>query len=184
MSTTAIGHQVVSIEVPSPYISQLSSQLDVTLVRTTPSGQSDSKGSVTVDFSATSGSTPSAATETQFSPVNESVTFPPGQATETVAVPINPGAANPGLVPINLAVTSSVRQVKGSSTTVDLASGPDAIPPSIIGVQRVAGGIALTFSKPMDPATVQNIHNYVVKFSPTQEFSLGRACMESAWCRP
>ena len=69
-------------------------------------------------------------------------------------------------------MTSSARQVKASSTTVYLASSPDAIPPSIIGVQRVAGGIAVTFSKPMDPATVQNIHNYVVKFSPTQNFSL------------
>ena len=39
-------------------------------------------------------------------------------------------------------------------------------------MQRVAGGIAVTFSKPMDPATVQNIHNYAVKFSPTQQFSL------------
>ncbi len=75
-------------------------------------------------------------------------------------------------MPIQLAVTSSARQVKGSSATVYLASSPDAIPPSIIGVQRVAGGIAVTFSKPMDQTTVQNIHNYVVKFSPTQNFSL------------
>ena len=30
----------------------------------------------------------------------------------------------------------------------------------------------MTFSKPMDPSTVQNIHNYVVKFSPNQNFSL------------
>ena len=41
----------------------------------------------------------------QFTPVNESVTFPAGQSTETVAVPINSRAANPGLVPIELAVT-------------------------------------------------------------------------------
>ena len=53
-----------------------------------------------------------------------------------------------------------------------LASSLDAVPPSIIGVQRVAGGIAVTFSKPMDPATVENIHNYSVKFSPNQNFSL------------
>jgi hypothetical protein len=178
LSGTAPGHQDVAIQVPSAYISQQSSQLDVTLVRTTPSGHSYAKGSITVDFSATSG--PGAgtapapdATGQQFTPVNQSVTFPAGQTTESVAVPIHSGAANPGLVPIQLAVTSSARQVKGSSGTVYLASSSDAIPPSIIGVQRVVGGIAVTFSKPMDPATVANIHNYAVKFSPTQNFSLG-----------
>ena len=36
----------------------------------------------------------------------------------------------------------------------------------------VAGGFAVTFSKPMDPATVEDIHNYSVKFSPNQNFSL------------
>ncbi len=55
LSGVAPGHQDVAIQVPSAYISQQSSQLDVTLVRTTPSGRSDAKGTVTVDFSATSG---------------------------------------------------------------------------------------------------------------------------------
>jgi hypothetical protein len=172
LSGTATGHQVVSIQVPSAYISQQSSQLDVTLVRTTASGRSYTKGPVTIEFSASNGPTTTDAAGSQFTPVNKSVTFPAGQATETVAVPINAGAPNPGLVPIELAVTSSLRQVKGSSTTVNLASGPEAIPPTIIAVQRVAGGIAVTFSKPMDPATVDNIRNYVVKFSPSQNFTL------------
>jgi hypothetical protein len=177
LSGTAPGHQDVAIEVPSAYISQQSSQLDVTLVRTTPSGHSDAKGSITVDFSASSGlgggtGGPSNIVGQQFTPVNQAVTFPAGQSTETVAVPVSSGAANPGLVPIQLALTSSVRQVKGSSTTVYLASSANAIPPSIIGVQRVAGGIAITFSKPMDPTTVANKHNYAVKFSPKQNYSL------------
>lgn len=169
LSASAPGHQDVVIQVPSAYISQQSSQLDVTLVRTHPSGKSDAKGSITVDFSATSSS---GAAVQQFTPVAQSVTFPGGHGTETVAVPINSGAANPGLVPIELSVTSATRKVTGSKTTVDLASNANAIPPSIIGVQRVAGGIAITFSKSMNRSTVQNIHNYVVKFSPNQNFSL------------
>jgi hypothetical protein len=170
LSTSAPGHQDVEIQVPSAYISQQSSQLDVTLVRTDRSGKkTDAKGSITVDFSATSSS---GAAVQQFTPVTQSVTFPAGQAIETVAVPINSGAANPGLVPIELSVTSSTRTVTGSKTTVDLASSANAIPPSIIGVQRVAGGIAITFSKSMNPSTVQDIHNYAVKFSPNQNFSL------------
>ena len=180
LSGTGPGHPSVAIRVPSAYISQQSSHLDVTLVRTTPSGRGNAKGaSITVDFSATSSgpagaiASASAGTGQQFTPVNEPVTFPAGQSTETVTVPINSGAANPGLVPIQLAVTSSVRRVKGSNKTVYLASSPDAIPPSIIAVQRVAGGIAVTFSKPMNPATVANIRNYAVKFSPTQNFTFG-----------
>ena len=108
----------------------------------------------------------------QFTPVNESITFPHGVTTETVAVPINYAAANPGTVPVHLSVTSSSRTVAASDETVYLANSLDAVPPSIIAVQRVAGGIALTFSKPMNPATVQNIHNYAVKFSPSQKFNL------------
>jgi hypothetical protein len=169
LSASAPGHQDVVIQLPSAYISQQSSELDVTLMRTYPSGKSDSKGSITVDFSAASSS---GAAVQQFTPVAQSVKFPAGQATETMAVPINSGASNPGLVPIELSVTSSTRKVTGSKTTVNLASSANAIPPSIIGVQRVAGGIAITFSKSMDPSTVQDIHNYAVKFSPTQNFSL------------
>ena len=104
--------------------------------------------------------------------MSQSVTFPAGETTENVVVPINSQAADPGLVPIQLTATTTGRPVKAITTTVYLASSLEAIPPSIIGVQRVAGGIAVTFSKPMDPATVENIHNYAVRFSPNQNFSL------------
>lgn len=169
LSSTETGHQDIEIQVPSAYISQQSSQLDVTLTRTDPAGRKDARGSITVDFA---GSYAPGTSGDEFTPVDQSVTFASGQATETVAIPINSGAANPGLVPIELTVTSSTRQVKGMTTTVYLTSSANAIPPSIVAVQRVAGGIAITFSKPMDPATVQNIHNYAVKFSPSQNFSL------------
>jgi hypothetical protein len=173
LSGASPGHQVVSIQVPSAYISQASNTLDVTLDRGTAGGRSLSKGTITVNFSATTGSTTAVGAPEEFTPVDESVIFPAGQASETIAVPINANAPNPGLVAVDLAVTSAVRQVKGSSETIYLASSAAAIPPSIIAVNRVAGGIALTFSKPMDPATVQNIHNYAVKFSPSENINLG-----------
>jgi hypothetical protein len=169
LSGSAPGHQVVSIEVPGNYISQDSRALDVTLVRTTAGGRTDAKGTITVQFSAT-GATPTDQATPSFTPITQTVTFPAGQSTETVAIPMNPGAPNPGLVPVAITVTSSSKQIKGSSATVDIAASAAAIPPSIVGVQRVAGGIAISFSKPMDPKTVQNIHNYSVKFSPSQDF--------------
>ncbi len=178
-SSTA-HHASVSIEVPGEYISQQSSQLDVTLVRTTRAGKVDARGPLTVAFTATPAATASGVAATpsasgppaSFRPVDETVTFPAGQASQTVAIPILQSTASPSLVPIQLAVSTSSRKVSDSSATVYLASSSDAIPPTIIGARRVAGGFALTFSKPMDPATVENIHNYALKFSPSQNFSL------------
>jgi hypothetical protein len=104
--------------------------------------------------------------------VSESVTFPAGVTAQTVVVPINSGAPNAGLVPVKLSVTSTSRGVRGSNDTVYLADSLAAVPPSIVAVERVAGGIAVTFSKPMDPATVEKTRNYAVKFSPSQNFTL------------
>ena len=92
--------------------------------------------------------------------------------TETVVVPINSGARNPGSCRWSSASPRLRAGCAAAIETVYLASSLAAVPPSIVAVQRVAGGIAVTFSKPMDPATVQNIHNYAVKFSPSQKFSL------------
>ena len=176
-SKNATGVQVVAIQVPSAYVSQQADQLDVTLVRTV-TGQGRGLGALAVDFSAAYGVLQAGSVATpevvgqQFTPVNESVTFPAGVTTETVVVPISAGASNPGLVPVQLSVTTPSRLVRGSEETIYLATSLDAVPPSIVAVQRVKGGIAVTFSKPMDSKTVTNIHNYAIKFSPTQKFSL------------
>jgi hypothetical protein len=171
--------QKVAIQVPSTYVSQQADQLTVTLVRSGAEGGNRNLRPTTIHFSASEGS-PTAggmAADTsappQFTPVGESVTFPQGVTTESVVVPINSGAPNPGLVPIQLSVTATSRGVRGGDQMIYLANSQEAIPPSIVGVTRVAGGIAVTFSKPMDPSTVQNIYNYAVKFSPSQKFSLG-----------
>jgi hypothetical protein len=42
----------------------------------------------------------------------------------------------------------------------------------ITSAHLVKRRIALTFSKPMAPATVDRIQNYAVKYSPSQKFSL------------
>ena len=81
-------------------------------------------------------------------------TFPAGQSTETVAVPINPGAANPGLVPIDLAVTSRRGQVKGSSTTVTWRAARTPFRRRSSVSRESPAESPITFSKPMDPATV------------------------------
>ncbi len=158
-------------------MSQASSELDVTLVRRTGGALARTLAPLTVNFSALPGSLPLGSGATadttggQFTAVSEPVTFPQGVTSVTVAVPINAGAPNPGLAPIQLSVTAVSGRVQSKDSTVFLASTADAVPPSIIGVQRVRGGIAVTFSKPMDPASVKGIHNYVVKYSPSQKYN-------------
>jgi len=172
------GIEGVAIVVPSTYVSQQASQLDVTLVRAPGRGRGHVEGPLTVDFSAEEGAVPAdnptspATTAQQFTPVNQSITFPAGQATVNVVVPLNSGASNSGLVPIALSVDSPSRPMDKTSTTVYLASSPSAVPPEIVYVHMIKRGIAITFSKPMAPATVKNIHNYAVKYSPSQQFSV------------
>ena len=59
----------------------------------------------------------------------------------------------------------------------DLASSQQLVPPSITHVAivrdgSVAKGIAVTFSQPMSPASVEDIHNYVVKTVPLDQVTL------------
>jgi hypothetical protein len=178
MSVSPAAGQHVSIQVPSAYVSQQAPQLEVALVRTAP-GRAGGLGPLTVSFSASPGTPPvgnvpvDSIAQAQIIPVTESVTFPAGVTTENVAVPINySGGPKPALVPVELAVNSSSRGVRGSDAMINLADDQSAVPPSIVAVQRVAGGIAVTFSKPMDPATVADIHNYAVQFAPSQQFNL------------
>jgi hypothetical protein len=172
------GVHEISIGVPAIYISQRTSSLNVTLTRTRGSPSRKLEDPLTVDFSASPGSLKGGAptgTDSaggQFTAVNEFVIFPPGQATETVSVPIHAGAPNPGLVPIVLSVTHPKRNGMANAATVYLVSGPAAIPPSIVNVRMVKKGIAVTFSKPMAPASVENVRNYSVEYTPSQEFSL------------
>jgi hypothetical protein len=171
----------VTIQAPGEYISQQSSAMEVTLVRT--SGPRHVQQPLTVDFSAQPGTLQGGAHAVSvvigqaFTPVEQTVTFPAGVTTATAVVPVNPQASNPGLVPIVLAVTPAARAHPATETTVYLASGPAEVPPSITSAHLVtqdksAVGIALTFSKPMSPAAVTNIHNYAVVFTPSQQISV------------
>jgi hypothetical protein len=95
--------------------------------------------------------------------------------TETVRIPINSGATNSGTVPVWIVATATSGYSIGPA--VYLVSGPDAVPPTMTSAQvinfgRHASGIAITFSKPMAPATVENVHNYSVSSLQTGNTSL------------
>ena len=114
LSTTGSAAQAVAavaIQVPGDYISQQSTALDVTLVRTIGKGHGHAQAPLTVDFSAQPGVLPGglakdlASSGQAFSPVSLPVTFPAGATTTTAVVPMNPATTDAGLVPIVLSVT-------------------------------------------------------------------------------
>ena len=119
-----------------------------------------------------------------FAPFTGSVTFPAGVSTETVTVPIVSSVATSGPVTIWLfaAPPPTSEVVKNSALTggngfIQLYSSPDATPPTITSVRvvthgKLASALVLGFSKPMAPATVENIHNYRI-LSPTRTIHHG-----------
>jgi hypothetical protein len=131
---------------------------------------------LTVDFTASldpPGSGTTAAASPIFAPVHESVTFPAGASTETVTVPIISSVTTPGPVVVYLsaAATSMSLGIPSGDAMVDLYSSPDAVPPTVTSVQlvtqgKLASAVVLSFSKPMAPATVENIHNYRILSPP------------------
>ncbi len=143
---------------------------------------------VTVDFSALLQSdegAPATAVSPIFAPFNESVTFPAGVTTETVTVPIISTAATPGPMEIWLSATTTSSSVQtvvpmdlagqlpaGPPDWVELYSSPNAVPPTITSVQllthgKLASAVVLGFSKPMAPASMENIHDYRILSRPT-----------------
>ena len=65
----------------------------------------------------------------------------------------------------------------GGNGFIQLYSSPDATPPTITSVRvvthgKLASALVVGFSKPMAPATVENIHNYRI-LSPTRTIHHG-----------
>ncbi len=111
-----------------------------------------------------SGQSPAQSNSVAAVSVDEAVTLGAGERTLTVAIPINPQAPISGLTPVQITVSEPQHPAKGTSAIVNLASGPDAVPPIITSAHLVNNGLAITFSKPMAPATVENLHNYRVMY--------------------
>jgi hypothetical protein len=184
------------------YVSQQDGAIDVTITRAAtgvaPRGNAGIKQEMidlplTVNFTASLASVlsqgqpsslPASASET-FTPVSASITFPAGVTTETVQIPVNPDAANPGSVPIQLSansaspgVSGATPDLSGASAVLYLVAGPVALVPMptyftdvhYVVQGKIATGISMTFSHPMSPASVENVHNYAVTTGHLEDF--------------
>ncbi len=157
----------------SPFFFQQSSSAQITLTRS--SGQ----GTLAVEFSTTADAAPEslpgktipdAMPGQEYLPVDETVTFQPGQTALVVSVPIVANAANPGIVMVEMTTMPLV--TGGAAETGDFAivSGADQLPLIITRAQIVtqasgASAIALTFNEPLAPPSVESLQNY--RITPT-----------------
>lgn len=115
-----------------------------------------------------------------FATFRQTVTFSPGDSTETVNVPIvaTATAGAPASVYLTATASGSVRIGGTVSQVLPLYSSLAASPPSITGVQVVTQGkfataLVVGFNKPMDRATVENIANYRVLSAAQRSSSSG-----------
>jgi hypothetical protein len=98
-------------------------------------------------------------------PFTQSVTFPAGATSITVPVTLAQFANPAGNNWLTLSVPGAGQQVYGISQPIEIVSGPDAIPPTITDVHMIQSGrkiteISMTFSKAMDPVSVQDVRDY------------------------
>lgn len=91
--------------------------------------------------------------------------------TETFTIPINRGAPLPadGPIPGQVYVTLDLQAVNGPPNMIgmgtaylQIVAASDVTAPTITGSRLAGRDIQLTFSEPLDPATAQNVQNYIL----------------------
>lgn len=129
---------------------------------------------VSVGFGATGGRVVSRSVRTTgrdpsflpITPIDGTYQLQPGQASVTIPVRLNPRYAVPvpGNVTLDVRVAERGSPYPWTAESLSIASSPDQIRPLIVATSlaTATGAITLTFSKPMDPATVEDINNYLV----------------------
>ena len=98
-------------------------------------------------------------------PIDGTYRLQPGQASVTIPVRLNPRFAVPagGDTTLDVKVAERGNLFPWSAETLSIVPSPDRVPPVIVTTSLAATGVVtLTFSKPMDPATVEDVNNYLV----------------------
>jgi hypothetical protein len=182
-SSGGTGKEFVWVEVPSTLISQSATAVDVTITRSLAAHRTVAPRvslSLNLGVNALAPATVhhgKPVFSDEIAAVEGSVNFAPGETSQTVAVPIQPMGAMPESVPVQITAAPALHPHRDAGITLDLVSGQQAAPPEITGVHifrdgSLGNGIAVTFSQPMDPANVEDIHNYAVKTVPRAQLDL------------
>ncbi len=176
------GPEVIALHVSSTYVNESANSIDVTITRSLGSALVDFKSPLTLELTAQAlaqatkrGGTPEVSHIV--APVHESVTIPAGTDSATVSLPVSATTSLPAVVPVQVTASPVAGSKQKATIEVDLANSPQSVPPSIVRAQvvrsgSVGRGIAVTFSQAMSPASVEDIHNYVVKEVPLSQVTL------------
>jgi hypothetical protein len=158
--------------VPSAFLGPETSEVVVTLTRSSRAGAAALRRRLTVWFSEDYTPFPAdpAARHSlaSHSGVNEDVTFQPGEASLTIPIHVPAVPAGFGSVQVTLGVQRPFMSFNNWPTVTGFTvfASADEVPPTIVATRLTPQGLALTFSKPMDASTVQNINNYDVVGNP------------------
>ncbi len=162
------ARQLLSIDFSHPFYAtpDTTGSATITLVRN--DGKSAPTGTESGQLSVSGGS---ATPGVDYQPVNETVTFGPGQTSLSVTIPIL-SVPNGGTKTVHLTIAPSASTPTGAAAYLSIQHGPDTSAPQIINTQmqtkgRLVTGFVITFNKPMDPASVENTSNYIVEDSRT-----------------
>ena len=153
-----------SITLPTYAVySQQSDSVEVTVTRRDRRGTAQAEVTTDVGGVATGTATPGV----QYQPIDQTVTFRPGQSTQTVSIPVIVGAPNPGQVTLGVSVKGQKAGSTWQSGTLTLAEQSDVTRPKVVSgalvtIKGAVQGVRLAFNEPMDPAEVQNPANYAV----------------------
>jgi hypothetical protein len=119
-----------------------------------------------VAYVSTAGGTAVAGVD--YTPVNETVTFQPGQTSQPIQIPVLPAPASDGTRVLGIDVSSSPGGPPTSEAFLIITHSSDTTPPQIIASKALTRGayvtgFVLTFSKDMAPGPVQDVSNYAVE---------------------
>ena len=120
------------------------------------------KDTVQIEVATTSDGGPqSASPVTQYRPIDQVVTFAPGQTSQTITIPLLESTASPGVYPVEIVARPVSASVQGASAWVNILVQPNVTLPKIVSTQLITQGhsetgATITFSAPMDPSSVTN----------------------------
>ena len=130
-----------------------------------PPGQPAAASAADQAYLSTSGGTAVAGVD--YTPVNETIAFQPGQTSQNIQIPVLPAPASDGTKIVDLLILSSPGGAPISEAYLVINHSSDTTSPQVVASRALTkgpniSGFVLTFSKDMAPGPVQDVSNYAV----------------------
>jgi hypothetical protein len=108
-----------------------------------------------------------------YTPIDVTLTFAPGERFKTVTIPIIRGAPNPGALNIEIVMPRDHVHAPDTYRWIELinradVTGPHLVSSRLVTSGNISTGVALTFDEPLDPARAQNLSFYGGRLQQTR----------------